>query len=172
MITESTLTIATVDMAIFALIALSGIISVVRGFIKETMSIVIWLSAFFIAVSFKSVISDYLINVITLPSIRQMTAWGILFVSTLLIGSLLSFVLGKLVSSTGLSGTDKTLGLVFGVFRGFLIVLAIVIILPELVPVSSDQWWTESKLIPFFQSFESVGQELATLIINKITEWI
>jgi uncharacterized membrane protein required for colicin V production len=50
--------------------------------------------------------------------------------------------------------------------------LAIVIILPELVPVSSDQWWTESKLIPFFQSFESVGQELATLIINKITEWI
>ena len=172
MITESTLTIATVDLAIFALITLSGIISVVRGFIKETMSIVIWLSAFFIAVSFKSVISDYLINVITLPSIRQMTAWGILFVSTLLLGSLLSFVLGKLVSSTGLSGTDKTLGLVFGVFRGFLIVLAIVIILPELVPVSSDRWWTESKLIPFFQSFESVGQELATLIINKITEWI
>ena len=172
MITESTLNIATVDIAIFALIALSGIISIVRGFIKETMSIVIWLSAFFIAVSFKSVISDYLINVITLPSIRQMTAWGILFVSTLLIGSLLSFVLGKLVSSTGLSGTDKTLGLVFGVFRGFLIVLAIVIILPELVPVSSDLWWTESKLIPFFQSFESVGQELATLIINKITEWI
>ena len=76
---------------------------------------------------------------------------------------------GKLVSSTGLSGTDKTLGLVFGVFRGFLIILAIVIILPELVPVSSDQWWTESKLIPFFQSFESVGQEIATLIINKIT---
>ena len=103
MITESTLNIATVDMVIFALIALSGIISVVRGFIKETMSIVIWLSAFFIAVSFKSVISDYLINVITLPSIRQMTAWGILFVSTLLLGSLLSFVLGKLVSSTGLS---------------------------------------------------------------------
>ena len=62
MITESTLTIATVDIAIFALIALSGIISVVRGFIKETMSIVIWLSAFFIAVSFKSVISDYLIK--------------------------------------------------------------------------------------------------------------
>ena len=103
MIPESTLTIATVDIAIFALITLSGIISVVRGFIKETMSIVIWLSAFFIAVSFKSVISDYLINVITLPSIRQMTAWGILFVSTLLLGSLLSFVLGKLVSSTGLS---------------------------------------------------------------------
>ena len=172
MITESTLNVATVDVAIFALITLSGIISVIRGFIKETMSIVIWLSAFFIAVSFKSVISDYLINVITLPSIRQMTAWGILFVSTLLLGSLLSFVLGKLVSSTGLSGTDKTLGLVFGVFRGFLIVLAIVIILPELVPVASDQWWTESKLIPFFQSFESVGQELATLIINKIIEWI
>ena len=146
MITESTINIATVDMAIFALIALSGIISVVRGLIKETM--------------------------ITLPSIRQMTAWGILFVSTLLLGSLLSFVLGKLVSSTGLSGTDKTLGLVFGVFRGFLIVLAIVIILPELVPVSSDQWWTESKLIPIFQSFETVGQEVATLIIKKITEWI
>lgn len=169
---ETIISFAYVDILISCLIAVSGLISVVRGFLKETMSIVIWLSAFFVAVSFKDVISDLLNNLIALPSLREMTAWGILFVGTLLIGSLINFFLGKVVKSTGLSGTDKTLGLVFGLFRGFLIVLAIVIILPKAIPVSSDSWWLESRFIPFFQSFETVGRELATLIINLISSWV
>jgi len=80
--------------------------------------------------------------------------------------------LGKLVSSTGLSGTDRTLGLVFGVFRGLLIVLALVIILPQAVPVGQDLWWTESALIPIFQGFESWGRNAAAGIKDFLTSWI
>ncbi len=145
--------IATIDIAIAIIVATSGIISMVRGFVKEAMSLVIWLAAFFVAMSFKEVVAALLINVVELASIRQLVAWGILFVGTLLLGAMINFLLGKLVSSTGLGGTDRTLGLVFGVFRGLLIVLALVIVIPKALPVDQDAWWTASSLIPLFSVF-------------------
>jgi membrane protein required for colicin V production len=71
-----------------------------------------------------------------------------------------------------MSGTDRTLGLVFGVFRGLLIVLALVIILPQAVPVDQDPWWLASSLIPLFQGFEAWGREVATAVTDFITDWI
>jgi membrane protein required for colicin V production len=164
--------IVTIDIAIAIIVATSGIISMVRGFVKEAMSLVIWLAAFFVAVSFKEVVAELLINVIELASIRQLVAWGILFVGTLLLGAMINFLLGKLVSSTGLGGTDRTLGLVFGVFRGLLIVLALVVVIPKALPVDQDAWWTASSLIPLFQSFEEVGREAAAAFSDFIMGWI
>ena len=164
--------IATIDIAIVFIVAVSGVISMIRGFVKEAMALVIWLSAFVVAMSFKEVVAELLANVIVLASIRQLAAWGILFVGTLLIGAMVNFLLGKLVSSTGLSGTDRTLGLVFGVFRGLLVVLALVIIAPKALPVDQDSWWTASSLIPLFQSFEEVGREAAAAFSDFIMGWI
>lgn len=164
--------IATIDIAIVFIVAISGVISMIRGFVKEAMALVIWLAAFVVAMSFKEVVAGLLANVIALVSIRQLAAWGILFVGTLLIGAMINFLLGKLVSSTGLSGTDRTLGLVFGVFRGLLVVLALVIIVPKALPVDQDSWWTASSLIPLFQSFEEVGREAAAAFSDFIMGWI
>ena len=141
--------IAAADVVICVIVGISGIISMIRGFVKEAMSLVIWLAAFFVAMSFKEVVAELLINIIALPSIRQLAAWIILFVGTLLLGSIANYLLGKLVSSTGLSGTDRTLGLVFGGFRGLLIVLALVIIVPKTLPVDEDLWWTSSRSVSY-----------------------
>ena len=164
--------IATADWGIVGIISVSGLISLVRGFVKEAMSLVIWVAAFAVAMNFKEPAADLLVNFIALASIRQLVAWGSLFVGTLLLGAVINFLLGKLVSSTGLSGTDRTLGLVFGVFRGLLIVLALVIILPQAVPVDQDPWWLASSLIPLFQGFEIWGREVATAVKDFITGWI
>ncbi len=164
--------ITAVDLGIFALVTISGLISMIRGFVKEAMALVIWLSAFVIAMSFKEVVAQLLINAIELASIRQLAAWGLLFVGTLLIGAIINFLLGKLVSSTGLAGTDRTLGLVFGVSRGLLVVLALVIVVPEALPVEEDNWWKQSNLIPYFQSFEAVGREAATAFYNFVMGWV
>ena len=50
--------IAAVDVTICIIIAISRIISLIRGFIKEAMSLVIWLAAFFVAMSFKEVFAE------------------------------------------------------------------------------------------------------------------
>ena len=164
--------VGAVDIAIVVIIAVSGCISLIRGFVKEAMSLVIWLTAFVVAMTFKQLVAEVLVNVISLASMRQLAAWLILFVGTLLIGAMVNFLLGKLVSSTGLSGTDRTLGLVFGVFRGKLIVLALVVLLPEVLPVDQDLWWTSSKLIPVFMSFKDLGIEAAMAVKDFIIGWI
>ena len=164
--------IGVADTGIVAIVAISGLISLIRGFVKEAMSLVIWVAAFVIAMTFSEAASVLLVNFIELASLRQLAAWGGLFVGTLLVGAVVNFLLGKLVTSTGLGGTDRTLGLVFGVFRGLLVVLAIVIALPKAIPVEQDPWWQESTLIPIFQSFEGWGREAATDIKNLLTGWI
>jgi len=164
--------IATVDVGIAAIVAISGLISLVRGFVKEAMSLVIWVAAFVVAITFSDALSALLVNLIELASLRQLAAWGGLFVGTLLVGAMVNFLLGKLVDSTGLGGTDRTLGLVFGIFRGLLVVLAVVIVLPKAIPVEQDLWWQESALIPVFQSFEGWGREAVADIKYLLISWI
>ena len=164
--------IAVADIGIAVIVVISGLISLVRGFVKEAMSLVIWVAAFVIAMTFSEAAAALLVNFIELASLRQLAAWSGLFVATLLLGAVLNFLLGKLVSSTGLGGTDRTLGLVFGVFRGLIVVLALVIALPKAIPVEQDPWWQDSSLIPVFQGFEGWGREAANDIKNLLTGWI
>ena len=164
--------IATADWVIVGILTVSTLISLVRGFVKEAMSLVIWVAGFAIAMNLKEPVAELLVNFIGLASLRQLAAWGLLFVGTLLLGSMINYLLGKLVSSTGLSGTDRMLGLIFGVFRGLLIVLALVIILPKALPVDQDTWWQASALIPVFQSFADWGTETAAAVKDFIMGWI
>lgn len=164
--------IAVADTGIVLIVAISGLISLTRGFVKEAMSLVIWVAAFVVAMTFSDAASVLLVNFIELASLRQLAAWGGLFVGTLLVGAMVNFLLGKIVTSTGLGGTDRTLGLVFGVFRGLLVVLALVIAMPKAIPLEQDPWWQESRLIPIFQNFEGWGREAATDIKNLLTGWI
>ena len=164
--------ITAVDIGIVVVVAISGLISLVRGFVKEAMSLIIWLSAFVVASTFDDTVSVFLVNLIEMASLRHLAAWGGLFVGTLLVGALVNFLLGKLVDSTGLGGTDRTLGFVFGIFRGLLIVLAIVIILPKAIPVEQDMWWQESTLIPLFENFESWGRQAVADIQELLISWI
>lgn len=164
--------IVAVDLIIVAIVAISGLISLVRGFVKEAMSLIIWIAAFAVSMTFSDTVAILLQNLIELASMRQLVAWGGLFVGTLLLGAMINYMFAKIIDSTGLAGTDRTLGFVFGIFRGLLIVLAIVIILPKAVPVDQDVWWQQSTLIPIFEGFESWGRQAVTDLKQLITSWM
>jgi membrane protein required for colicin V production len=139
-----------VDYAILAIIAVSALISVLRGFVREALSLVAWILAFWVALSFAPVASEYLAPYIQTPSVRTMAAFGLLFVVVLLLAALVNNLAVKLVKSTGLSGTDRMLGVIFGVARGVVIV-AVLVLLAGLTPAPSDPWWKESLFIEHFQ---------------------
>ena len=138
-----------IDYAILAVIGISTLISLVRGFVKEAVSLVIWFSAFFIASSFYLKLATLLTN-ISEPFLRNAASIAILFISTLILGALINYLIGQLVSKTGLSGTDRVLGLGFGALRGALVVSAMLFFMDAFSSAASTDWWQASQLIPEF----------------------
>ena len=143
------------DWAIVAIIGFSVLISLVRGFFREALSLIVWVCAFVAASMFYVKGGAWFDAVIPTPSLRYITAWVFIFAGVLIAGAIVNFLIGQLVKSTGLGGTDRLLGMVFGALRGSIIVLALLILVPGVVPVTEDPWWHESLLIPHFLRFEN-----------------
>ena len=142
--------IAWIDVVIISLIALSAILSLFRGFVKEALALITWLVALWVAMAFYEEFAVWLSQWITVPSAQKATAFGVLFVCVLLLGAMVNYLAGKLVDKTGLTGTDKMLGVVFGVARGAVIV-AILVLLAGLTPLPQDPWWQDSQFLGYFE---------------------
>jgi membrane protein required for colicin V production len=157
-----------VDWAIIAIIAISCLISLKRGFVKEALSLVTWIIAGVVAWMFGGALAQHLTEFIEMPSARIIAGCAILFVATLLVGALVNFLICELVRVTGLSGTDRFLGIVFGAARGALLVVVMAGLL-SLAPVQQDPWWQQSSLIPHFLM---VADWSKNLIVGLAGHWL
>ncbi|QYJ84764.1 CvpA family protein [Shewanella mesophila] len=138
-----------IDYAIIAVIGISTLISLLRGFVKEAMSLVVWFAAFFVASQFYQDLAVYLTQMQD-EFVRNGVAIAILFISTLILGALVNYLISQLVAKTGLSGTDRVLGLCFGALRGALIVSAILFFMDAFTGAPKTDWWHSSQLVPEF----------------------
>jgi membrane protein required for colicin V production len=157
-----------VDWAIIAIIVISSLISLSRGFVKEALSLLNWIVAGVVAWMFGGALAGHLTDYIETPSARVIAACAILFVVTLLVGALISYLIGELIRVTGLSGTDRFLGMVFGAARGALLVVVLVGLL-SLAPVQEDIWWQQSTLLPHFLM---VADWSKNLILSLSSQWL
>lgn len=157
-----------VDWAIVAVIVISSLISLKRGFVKEALSLLTWIIAGVVAWMFGGALSHHLAGFISTPSAQVIAACAILFVATLLVGALVNFLIGELVRVTGLSGTDRFLGMVFGAARGGLLIVVLIGLL-SLAPVQEDLWWRESALVPHFLLIADWSKNL---ILGFGSQWV
>jgi membrane protein required for colicin V production len=140
--------ISTLDWMIITVVVLSTLLSLKRGFVKEVMSLVTWVVAFIIAVKFTSPLQTLLIDQVQNDQIRYVVAFIALFIATLVLGALVNFVLGSLVQATGLSSTDRIIGMLFGFVRGGLIVVAFISLLSLSPAIEKSDMWKSSQLVP------------------------
>ena len=134
---------------IIAVIAFSSLVSLIRGFVREALSLVTWGCAFFVASHYYTYLSVWFTGFED-ELVRNGIAIAVLFIATLIVGAIVNFVIGQLVEKTGLSGTDRVLGVCFGALRGVLIVAAILFFLDSFTGVSKSEDWSKSQLIPQF----------------------
>ena len=153
------------DWTIVAIVAISCLISIKRGFVKEAISLTIWALAFFVAVAFDDHLAVLLQDLIDSASLRVLIGFGLLFAATLIVGSMVNYLLGELVRMTGLSATDRLFGVAFGLARGIIVVMAILILLPMAFPVHLDSWWQESMLIPHFLLVEQWCKDTFSIVL-------
>ena len=138
-----------IDYAILAIVGISGVISLMRGFIREALSLAGWIAAFWIAIAFSGQTAVWLEGYVTVPSVRVGIAFAVLFMGVLLLCGIVLRLAGTLVDRTGMSGTDRTLGIVFGVLRG-VVITGLLVLLAGLTPLPRDPWWGQSMFLPHF----------------------
>jgi membrane protein required for colicin V production len=156
------------DYAVLGIVAISILVGVLRGFVKEAFSLAVWAAAFLAAFSLSGPVADMLQDSISLPSARTALAFAGVFIAVLLVGGLLTYLVGKLVEKTGLSGTDRLLGGAFGACRG-LILVVVLILVAGLTPIPGDPWWSESRSI---QSLLPLAEWASTFLPDSILQYL
>ncbi len=148
-----------VDYAILGILLISSFISLVRGFVKEALSLVGWIMAFWISLSFAVPLSKLLATSMDDPTLRLIVAFAVLFILTLIVSAVINFFASRLVQRTGLTGTDRFLGVIFGFLRGALLV-SVLVLLAGLTSLPKESWWDDSFLLFRFQAIAMWIREL------------
>lgn len=155
---------AVIDIIILCIVAISALIGVFRGLIKEALSLASWFAAIVAGTLFSAQLADLIENLINNASLRRIAAFAILFIGVIFAGSLISNLVSKLTQAAGLKGVDRTLGAIFGVLRGVIIMLIIVLVGIQLD--ISQHWFDGSRLVPYavamidyLQGFFEIGKE-------------
>lgn len=157
-----------IDYAIVGIVALSALIGFSRGLVREVLSLAIWIGAVFVAWIVYRDLAVHLEPWIATPSVRLGAAFLLVFFAVLILGTIAGHLLTLLVEKTGLTGTDRILGVLFGGARGALLV-AMLVFLAGFTPLPEDAWWQESALIGRFQALaERVLGELPPDVMDKL----
>jgi membrane protein required for colicin V production len=138
------------DWAIVAILVISVIVGLWRGLVREAVSLAVWIAAIALAIMHGGRVALMYGDWVELPSARIALGYATVFLLVLIVGGLVGWLIARIVQGTGLGGTDRVLGLGFGLLRGGLVVAALVLVLGY-TPFPRDPWWHESRLIPQFQ---------------------
>jgi membrane protein required for colicin V production len=126
--------VTVLDWLIVAVIGVSTVVSLFRGFVREAISLGAWIAALIIASSFTAVVAEQFADTLQQALLRHVLVFFLLFVATLIVGAIINAVVGKLVSAVGLGGLDRALGMVFGVLRGAVITIALLAVADAVLP--------------------------------------
>ena len=147
-----------VDIVVIFVIFLSALFSLIRGFVKEAISLATWIIAIWLAATFTPKLAAALPNSLESEAVRQAVGFGVLFVLTLMVGALVNMLVAQVVKKTGLSSADRIFGVAFGILRGGLIIIVFVVI-GGMTPLPETDWWQSSVLLQWFESAAIVIQE-------------
>jgi len=156
------------DFVLLAILAISVILGLLRGLLKEVLSLVAYASAFLAAIWWGPVVSDWFMQWITQPFVSMALAYLSVFIAVLLSIGFINMTLAALLSKTGLTPADHGLGGMFGLVRGVLFVLVLVTI-AGYTPLPEEPWWKNAM---FSKQVVSVVQQIKLKLPPPVNGWL
>lgn len=154
------------DIVIVSIIAISGLIGVFRGLVRELMSLVGWIVSAWLAWRYAYVFAPVFDSVIESSDIRKAASFITIFLVSLVMFALLSYFISKIMSKSALKGMDRTLGMLFGLLRG-VIIIAVLAILIQSTQFAKETWWTESILKDYFLLLAAYGMSIMPAEVSR-----
>ncbi len=156
------------DFVVLAILAVSCVLGLVRGLLKEVLSLLAYGLAFVAAIWWGPLVHVWLAAWIETPLLRMGVAYAAVFIVVLLGVGLVNMTLSALIKSTGLSPADHGLGGVFGLLRGLLFILVLVV-LAGYTPMPKEPWWREAMFSP---SAERAVQYIKAWLPPEAAAWL
>lgn len=156
-----------IDYAIMGVIAFSVIMGIVRGFVREAMSLVTWVVAISVGILYCEAFSVYF-SKISMLGIRLTLSFVLLVLGSLIIGGIISHVIVRIIRLTGFGITDRIIGTFFGFARGAAIV-SILILIVQQTSIRNDKLYQESLIAPKFLPLSHwIKEKIPEDIIKKL----
>jgi len=149
-----------VDYLIVALVVISAAVGVARGFLREIIALITWIVALLVAWHFAGRIEPYLGGLLSAPSVRPWAARALLLVAVLLVGAGVGALVTYFVRLSLFEATDRFLGFLFGMMRGF-VVLGVLVLVCQTLRLDEEPWWRSSQLLPY-------GERAAGLLLSMV----
>ena len=156
------------DFVLLAILAISVFLGLLRGLLKEVLSLVAYASAFLAAIWWGPTVSDWSAQWISQPFVSMALAYLGVFIAVLLSIGFVNMTLSALLNKTGLTPADHGLGAMFGLLRGVLFVL-ILVILAGYTPLPEEPWWKNAM---FSKQVVSVVQQIKLRLPPPVNDWL
>lgn len=160
------------DYVVLTIVLLSILLGVLRGMVKEVLSLLNWVLAFWVANRFGDSFAVSLGGIMELGSLnesmRMLLGCAIAFLATMLVGAVITALLGRIITAAGLGFADRLLGAVFGLARGFFIVFVLVVG-AGFTTLPQQPFWRDAVLSPLS---EDVVRSAKPYLPHNVEKWV
>lgn len=156
------------DYVALTVLGLSMLLSVMRGLTQEILALLAWVLSFWVATQFAETAATWMPHSIPLESIRYIAGFVVVFFVAWLLSAIVRITINQFLSATGLKPVDRFLGAAFGIVRGFLLMLTLVV-LAGLTSFPKSTVWRNAMFSPLFeQSAEFVKPWLPVVLASRV----
>ena len=156
------------DYIIVAVVGVSVVLGIVRGFVREAVALAAWLVGIFVAWRYSDFLHPYLGGLLETPEQKAWAARSIMMLLVLLAGALVGAILAWVThTAAGLSIMDRILGFLFGLTRGA-VLIGLAVIVGQTLKLDGERWWQRAQLMPYaeyvaewLQGYAGESRELA-----------
>ena len=158
------------DLILIAIMLISGVLALMRGFTREVLSLVAWglaALAAYIAIKQPNLI-DLAMPYADKPILAQIAVGAVAFLIVLIVVSVISVKISDLVVDSSAGAFDRSLGFIYGLARGFVLVAIAYLFYGWLLPFDRQEVWVrEARSLPLIKT---VDEYLLALMPPDIAE--